>query len=149
MTTEAAANAPVRSPWRSTGAILAGFVTVFVLSLGTDQVLHVLGVYPPWGEPMWDPGLNLLALAYRCVYTVLGCYLAARLAPHSPMRHVWILGGIGFVLATIGALGAMSMKLGPNWYPIMLAATTLPCTWLGGWLYVRQAGRSSPIPAAT
>jgi len=36
--------------WRSIGAVAAGFVAVFVLSLGTDQVLHVLKVYPPWGE---------------------------------------------------------------------------------------------------
>jgi hypothetical protein len=35
---------------RSAGAVLLGFVVVVVLSLGTDQVLHVLRVYPPWGE---------------------------------------------------------------------------------------------------
>ena len=33
--------------WRSTGAVLAGFVAIVALSLGTDQVLHVLKVYPP------------------------------------------------------------------------------------------------------
>ena len=38
--------------WRSTGAVAAGFAAIVVLSLGTDQVLHVLRVYPPWGEPM-------------------------------------------------------------------------------------------------
>jgi len=37
---------------RSVGAVLAGFVVVAGLSLATDQVLHVLRVYPPWGEPM-------------------------------------------------------------------------------------------------
>ena len=140
MNTPATASA-ARRPWRSSGAVLLGFVTVFVLSLATDQVLHVLGVYPPWGEPMYDPGLNFLALAYRCVYTVFGCYLTARLAPHSPMRHAWILGGIGLVLAVVGAIGAMPMNLGPNWYPIMLAVTTLPCAWLGGVLYLKQTGQ--------
>jgi hypothetical protein len=44
-----------------------GFMTVVVLSLGTDQVLHVVQVYPPWGQPMYDPWLNLLALSYRSV----------------------------------------------------------------------------------
>jgi hypothetical protein len=52
---------------------------VFVLSLGTDQVLHVLNVYPPWDQPMYDPRLNALALAYRCVYGVVGSYIIARL----------------------------------------------------------------------
>jgi hypothetical protein len=41
---------------RSTGAVVAGFMVVFVLSLATDQLLHVLNVYPPWGQPMHDPG---------------------------------------------------------------------------------------------
>jgi hypothetical protein len=72
---------------RSTGAVLLGFVTVVVLSLGTDQVLHLLQVYPPWGQPMHDPGLNLLALSYRIVYTVLGGYITARFAPRNPMRN--------------------------------------------------------------
>lgn len=129
---------------RSTGAILLGFVTVVVLSLATDQVLHALEVYPPWGEPMNDPGLNLLALAYRCVYAVLGSYLAAKLAPRNPMRHAMILGGIGQVLSVIGAIVAIRMKMGPSWYPIVLALTALPCAWLGGVLHrMRQTERST------
>ena len=52
-----------RRLWRSTAAVLLGFVAVVVLSLGTDQVLHALKVYPPWGQPLYDPRLNLLALA--------------------------------------------------------------------------------------
>jgi hypothetical protein len=123
---------------RSIGAVLAGFVAVAVLSLGTDQVLHILKVYPPWGQPMFDPSLNLLALAYRIVYTVFGSFLTAWLAPHSPMRHVWILTGIGFVLATVGAIATIPMNLGPAWYPIALALTAWPCGWLGGSLYLRR-----------
>jgi hypothetical protein len=127
---------------RSAAAVFAGFIAVVVLSLGTDQVLHVLQVYPPWGEPMNDPGLNLLALSYRIVYTVVGSYVTARLAPHSPMRHVWVLGGIGLVVAVAGAIATIPMHLGPAWYPIALAVTALPCTWLGGFLYrVRHAER--------
>jgi hypothetical protein len=132
MTTQALAGAETRHLGRSTMAVLVGFVSVVVLSLGTDQVLHVLEVYPPWGEPMNDPGLNLLALAYRCVYGVLGAYIAARLAPRNPMRHALILGGIGFVLSTAGAVSASTMNLGPIWYPVALVITALPTAWLGG-----------------
>jgi len=121
---------------RSVTAVLVGFVAVFVLSLGTDQVLHVLGVYPPWGQPMYDPGLNLLALAYRCIYTVVGGYIAARLAPHAPMRHAVALGIVGLALGTAGAIVTITKyNLGPDWYPIALAVTALPCTWLGGVLH--------------
>lgn len=126
---------------RSAAALLLGFVTVVVLSLGTDQLLHVLDVYPPWGQPMYEPGLNILALSYRIVYTVAGSYLTARLAPHSPMRHALVLGAVGFVVGTAGAIATIPMHLGPSWYPIALALTALPCAWLGGALH-----RSSHTP---
>lgn len=131
-----AAQATVRAQagtvWRSTGALLAGLITIVALSLLTDQVLHALDVYPPWGEPMHEPELNALALAYRCVYAVLGCYLAARFAPTAPMRHALMLGAIGLLLSTAGAAAAIDMKLGPSWYPIALALSSIPCAWLGG-----------------
>ena len=72
---------------RSAGAVFVGFIVVVALSLSTDQVLHSLGVYPPWGQPMYATGLNLLALSYRIVYAVIGSYIAARLAPRNPMRR--------------------------------------------------------------
>ncbi len=121
-----------RRLWRSIGAVFAGFLIVVVLSLGTDVVFHALKVYPPWDQGMHDPLLNLLALSYRIVYTILGGYLTARLAPQAPMRHVWIYGGIGFVLGIIGVIATLPLNLGPAWYPILIALTALPCAWLGG-----------------
>lgn len=121
---------------RSTGAVLAGLVAIFVLSLGTDQVLHSLAVFPPWGEPMTDTGLLLLAFAYRCVYAVAGCYLAARLAPYAPMGHAMTLGSVGVVLSTAGA--AAMWDMGAHWYPIALVLSSLPCAWLGGVLHRRR-----------
>lgn len=123
---------------RSIGAVFAGFVVVVVLSLGTDQIMHVLGVYPPWGISMNDTGDNILALSYRVVYAILGSYIAARLAPRNPMRHAIILGVVGFIISTAGAIGAISMKMGPAWYPILLALTALPCAWVGGMLHARR-----------
>ena len=125
---------------RSAGALLLGFISVVVLSLGTDEVLHVLKVYPPWGQSMYDAGLCLLALSYRIVYTVLGSYIAARYSPHAPMGHALILGVVGTVVGTAGAIATIPMHLGPAWYPIAIAATALPCAWAGGVLCAR--GRS-------
>ncbi|MBM9578148.1 hypothetical protein JWG45_13405 [Leptospira sp. 201903070] len=123
---------------KSAGAVLSGLVTIFVTSLGTDQILHVLNIYPPWGEPMFDNGLNVLALSYRLVYGVLGCYITAFLAPNHPMRHALILGGIGLILSAIGVIGAMKYNLGPMWYPISLVLTGPPSAWLGGRLREKQ-----------
>jgi hypothetical protein len=118
---------------RSIVAVAAGFLTVVVLSLATDQLFHVLNVYPPWGQPMWESHLNALALAYRIVYTLLGGFITARLAPGAPTRHVTILAVIGLAAGTLGAIAAITQaNLGPAWYPLALAVTAYPCTWLGG-----------------
>jgi hypothetical protein len=123
-------------PWlRSTAALVFGFVAVVALSLGTDQVLHILKVYPPWGQPMYDPGLCLLALAYRIVYTVAGGYIAASCAPRAPMGHALALGVLGSVTGAVGAIATIPMRLSPPWFPIMLALTALPSAWLGGVLH--------------
>jgi hypothetical protein len=121
----------IRSVW----AVFAGILVNVVLSLGTDQVFHILGVYPPWGQRMSD-ALFGLALAYRIVYTVLGGYVTARLAPQNRMKHVMILAAIGLVLATAGvAMTWEHPELGPRWYPLALLATALPLTWFGSKLY--------------
>ena len=120
---------------KSAIAVLSGFFTVFVASVATDELLHVLNVYPPWGEPMWNPWLNLLALAYRTIYAMAGGFITASLAPRAPIRHVHILAGIGTALATAGAVMAiMQANLGPAWYPILLAVTSWPAVWFGGTL---------------
>ena len=130
---------------RSAVALLFGFVAVAMLSLGTDQLMHMLEIYPPWGQPMLDPALNLLAFAYRSVYAILGGFIAARLAPHAPMGHALALGIVGFALSTVGAVVAITTyDLGPDWYPVALALTAVPCSWLGGVLHgVAHSGRAS------
>ena len=123
---------------RSILAMLAAVVANAALSLGTDQVLHMLGVYPPWGLPMYATGLNALALSYRLVYGVLGGVIVARLAPYAPIRHAVILGIIGTVVAGFGAVVAVNHDLGPAWYPIALAVSSLPTGMLGAAWYERR-----------
>jgi hypothetical protein len=127
--------APPRRLLRSTGALLAGFFAVVILSLGTDQMLHVLDVYPPWGVVMRDTRLYVLALTYRCVYSVIGSYLAAALAPRNPMRHAVILGFIGLPPSIAGVIAATKMDLGPLWYPVAIVVAAVPCAWIGGALH--------------
>jgi hypothetical protein len=129
---------------KSIGAVSLGLIAVIALSLGTDQVFHSLGVYPPWGEPMRETSDNLLALFYRTVYGVIGSYIAARFAPRNPMRHAMVLGVIGFVLSAAGAIATIPMDLGPAWYPISLVVGALPGAWLGGALY-RMGGRREAV----
>jgi hypothetical protein len=136
MTTAASiSRAEPRRLLHSAGAILLGLVAVAGLSLATDQLFHVLEVYPPWGQPMHEPSLNVLALSYRIVYAVVGGYVAARFAPSDPMRHAVVLGVIGVILSLIGVLATLPLNLGPAWYPVSLVFIALPGSWLGGALY--------------
>ncbi len=117
---------------RRTGALLAGLLTVVVLSLATDAALHLAGVFPPLGRPMAD-ALFALATAYRMVYGVAGGYVTARLAPDRPVAHAVLLGFVGLVISVAGVAAAWNRpELGPRWYPLALVAIAVPCSWAGG-----------------
>ena len=124
---------------RRIGAVLAGFLAIFILSIATDVALHATGVFPPWGQPMSD-ALFLLATAYRIVFGVVGCYIAARLAPDRPMQHALALGVVGFAVSILGAVATWDRgpAFGPHWYPVAIIAITMPCAWTGGRLRVMQ-----------
>lgn len=128
-----------RKTLRSIGAVLAGFVAVVILSIGTDKVLQAAGIFPALGQPMSD-ALFLLATVYRTVDGIAGSYLTARLAPDRPMQHALAGGAVGLVLSTVGAVATWNKvpSLGPRWYPLALIATAIPCAWAGGRLRVLQ-----------
>ena len=124
---------------RSLVALLAGMFAGILLSLGTDYVLHAIGLFPALGQPVSGP-LLLLATVYRTVYGVLGAYIAARLAPNQPMMHALVLGMLGFVVSIIGAVVTWNMgpAYGPHWYPVALVVLAIPTAWLGGKLRLWQ-----------
>jgi uncharacterized membrane protein len=119
---------------KSTGAVLAGLIAIVVLSVGTDFALETLGVFPSFKEQsehgLYIGWMLVLATIYRSIYAVVGSYLTATLAQNRPMLHAMILGIIGLVLSTIGAI--VMWDKSPAWYPISLIILALPCAWLGG-----------------
>ena len=133
----------MRGRWlRSTGAVLAGVVAGVALSLGTDKILRLAGVFPPLSEPrLYTAPLLLLATVYRSVYGVAASYLTALLAPDHPMAHALALGVLAFVASLAGAIAMWS--LGSHWYPVALVVLAIPCAWAGGKLFVL---RRTPQP---
>lgn len=117
---------------RSTGAICAGLVTVAGLSTATDVLLHATGVFPEYGHAM-SSGLFVLASAYRSAFAVLGGYVCARIAARKPVTHALVLGTLGLLasLAGLAATIGRGPEFGPLWYPVLLALTAVPCSWLG------------------
>ena len=130
---------PSRRIGRSIGAVAAGIAVGVILTLATDVVLHITGVFPPLGQPTPSPPL-VLATAYRIVYGILGGYLIARWAPNRPMGHALVSGVFGVVVSAIGAAVTWNRgpAFGPHWYPIGLIITAIPCAWLGGKVRVNQ-----------
>ena len=138
---------PTRNIPRSIGAIFAGFAFVLIVTLATDQLLHITGVFPPWGASMagYDAAL-LLATAYRIVYGIAGSYVTARLAPDRPMQHALLGGFIGLALSIVGAAVTWNggPAFGPHWYPLALIVTALPTAWAGGKLHTMRATAERP-----
>lgn len=113
---------------KSLGAVLAGFIVIVILSVVTDTVLEQTGVLPRGN--LFGTGPVLLALTYRIIYSVIGCYVAARLAPNRPMAHALALGVLGIVVSALGSIAAQ--ELAPAWYGWALIVVSLPCAWAGG-----------------
>ena len=133
---------PPRQLARSFLAILTGTIFGIVLSIGTDILMHALGILPPLGQPASNSSL-LLATIYRTVYGVISSYITARLAPNRPMMHALVLGLLGFVVSIAGAVVTWNKgpAFGPHWYPVTLVVLAIPTAWLGGKLREQQLAR--------
>ena len=124
---------------QSIGAVIAGFLTVVVLSTLTDTILEKTGIFPSaqmqmqYGPERW---LLVVALLYRTVFTVLGGFVTAKLAPAKPMRHVKILAILGTIGGLLGVVAGWNLS--EHWYPIALALFAFPSVWLGGKLQTKK-----------
>ena len=135
MTTSNGTTMTTTSAWRwvrSAGAVLAGMAASAGLALATDEVLHLAGLFPPIDQVTYEAPRFVAATTYRVIFAILGFYLIARLAPSRPWRHVWVAAAIGLVASLAGVVATLTHAMGPLWYPVALAVTTLPCAWLGG-----------------
>ncbi len=126
---------------KSIWAVFAGFIFVVIASIATDMLLISTGIMK---QPF---DLNsvvfiLFVVFYRCLFGIISSYLTARLSPNRPMRHSLVGGGLGFVIATLGAIVMWHQP--PQWYPIALIITTLPCAWLGGKLFIKTTKGKQP-----
>ena len=123
---------------RSILAVVAGFVLTAALNLGTNAILASLGVIPSDGATT-DTGTLILICAYVAVYGILGCYVAARLAPWRPMAHALVLGAVA--LATSIPIAIQQWDTAPAWFNLYNLLAVMPYAWLGGRIRERELGR--------
>jgi hypothetical protein len=127
---------------KSIGAVVAGFLFIGITHSVIDAILEKVGVLPG-GNLYVSTSLILFVIFYRAVFSLIGCYLTARLAPKNPMKHALILGGLGTVFSLVGVIVNHYMNLGPAWYAWSLVVMALPIAWLGGKIYLRRAQASA------
>lgn len=120
-------------------AVLAGFLFVFIVSIATDILFSVIGVFPRMDQPeLFTSWMYVLVLIYSSIYTVVGGYITARLSAAKPMRQVYILAVLGFVSGALGAYGNWDKSVGNEWFPVLLAVTGPIFVYLGGRLFLRK-----------
>ena len=129
---------------KSIGAVVLGALVAILLSTGSDTMMRLMGFFAEGGPPTGD-GPFAVATIYRTVYGVAGAYIAARLAPDRPLMHALILGFLGFIASTAGAVAMWNKlpSLGPRWYAIVLIVLAIPTAWAGGALHLAQLRRQT------
>lgn len=132
---------PTPRPFKSYGAVFAGFVVAVTMTSLTDMLFHQLRIFPS-GDAIMSDGLFGVALIYRIVFNSFGCYVAAKFAPYYPMKHAIALGVIGIIAASIG--GYKMWDMGPSWYSVANIVIALPCAWVGGKMYEKLKKMSLP-----
>lgn len=129
---------------RRVAAIFAGLLFIVITSTAADALCHASGVFPPIGQPMPD-GLFVLALAYRAAFSIAGAWLTASLLARRPMWHAMALGWIGVALSLVGTVTTWHRgpEFGPHWYPLLLTASALPCSWTGARIFLARQNQST------
>jgi len=115
---------------KSIGAILAGFILIFILAVGLDHLLEHAGLMQTetFGyNAFWVIAVVILG---RFLFNIAGSYLTARLAAQRPMLHAMILGVAGLLINAGGAV--IMWKKTPHWFPVLLILLPLPCAWIAG-----------------
>lgn len=120
---------------RSVIAVVSGIAFIVIATTLVDVLLHAVGVYRPWGEPLSD-GDAAIAISYRVVLSILGASLTAWLAPRAPMRHAMYLAVVGTLLGLAALAATWGNGLAPAWYLVALVLLAFPQCWAGGRLFL-------------
>jgi hypothetical protein len=122
---------------KSVWPVIAGFLTLIVLSFGAELILR--GLLPKEFGPS-ERTMGTLASAvtifYASAFGVLSSYLTATLAPSRPVQHALTLGGIVFLFVVGGLVG--SWHRAPAWFNIGFLAMVVISAWWGGVIRARQ-----------
>jgi hypothetical protein len=111
--------------------VVGGFVTL-LLTVVTDSSLAAHGLLPSLDRPVFETGPLALIAGYRGLFTIVGCHVAARLAPRGNprIRYALALGGVLFAMSVAGASTIWGKV--PMWFALSGIALTIPYAIIGG-----------------
>jgi hypothetical protein len=123
--------------------VFFGGAMTLLLTVVTDNALSGHEVLPGSGRPVFDTSTLLLMGGYRGLFAILGCHMAARLAPPGQPRIRYALG-LGFLLMILNVIGATTLwGQVPAWYSLSGVALTIPYAIIGGGTAARAMARRS------
>lgn len=117
---------------RNIFAIIAGFLTFYALTAGTDAALRASPIFSPWVELH----IAYFSAPYRCLYITAGGFVTGVISVRKPMRNTIILGTAITLLALITFIPGWGM--GPEWYRWLFVFVSIPCALLGAKLVKRK-----------
>lgn len=141
----------MRNIGRGILAVLGGGLVCGIIVFAIEAVSSRVYPLPPWID-LTDPDAIRAAVAQlpvgAYVFVLLawflgplaGAWVAARLAPGSPVVHGMIVAGLVLASAVVNMVALPH----PAWMWIAAPAAIL----VGGWLGARLARPASPMPAA-
>ncbi len=111
--------------------VVVGGAVILMLTIVTDNWLASRGMLPTAGTVPTVAAM-LLVTAYRGLFTIVGCHMAARLAPAGQPRIRYALA-LGALLLVLNVVGARSNSgLFPTWYVLVNLALPIPWAIIGG-----------------
>jgi hypothetical protein len=126
---------------RSILAVIAGSATWMVTALGMDGLLMSLA--PQWFGPngkVESLPLMLSMMAYSLLFSILGGYVAARIARRKEMQHAFVLGVLQLLMGIMATIKFFDTA--PLWWHLTFLALLIPANVFGGWLRQAQKERA-------
>ena len=124
-------------------SIVAGFLFTAIITTVVDHIFHITHIYPPYGEPLKETNLLIMAFAYRAVFAIIGAYLTARIAKENSRKAVLILGIVGTVAWLAGLI--KFWDLAPAWYNIGGLLLAIPYAFIGLNIYYKTKGKKEVL----
>lgn len=137
---------------RSILAILAGLVTLTVISFGiealADPILrHLLSDSLPADAPLnQNLTARVIMLVYGTFSVAAGGFVSAWVVRRRPLRHAAILGVVQSIMTLLAMISLWQHAPAATW--ILTLVMTLPACLIGGWICSRMAG-STRVEATT